>query len=88
MLEGQEVRSGGFVAKTLLGGNTLWTSLDTFGCTTSRLHDQKGRLCEGKVSLKIFFWPQVRHGYGLRGVRVGEASHQGPDDIELCDSGL
>ena len=39
-IEGQEVRSGGFVAKTLLGGNTLWTSMDTFGCTTSRLHDQ------------------------------------------------
>ena len=38
----KDKRSGleGFVVKTLLGGNTLWTSMDTFGCTTSRLHDQ------------------------------------------------
>ena len=40
-LKGQEVRSGGFVAKTLLGGNTVWTSMDTFGCTAGRLHDQR-----------------------------------------------
>ena len=38
--KGQEVTSGGFVTKTLLGGNTVWTSLDTFGCTIGRLHDQ------------------------------------------------
>ena len=27
-------------AATLLGGNTVWTSMDTFGCTAGRLHDQ------------------------------------------------
>ena len=40
LIEGEEVWSGGFVAKTLLGGNTVWTSMDTFSCTAGRLHDQ------------------------------------------------
>ena len=39
-LEGQEVRSGGVVAETLFGGNTVWTSMDSFSCTAGRLHDQ------------------------------------------------
>ena len=38
--EGQEVRSGGVVAETLLGRNTVWTSMDTFSCAAGRLHDQ------------------------------------------------
>ena len=42
-LKDNEVRSGGVVAETLFGGNTVWTSLDTFGGAIGRLYDQRER---------------------------------------------
>ena len=38
--------------KTLRGGNTVWTSMDTFGCTAGRLHDPRG-VRRGSETLRV-----------------------------------
>ena len=57
-LEGQEVRSGSVVAETLLGGNTVRTSLYAFSFAVVRLHDQGAMtywtICPHRVQRKIF----------------------------------
>ena len=39
-LKGKRSGLEALVAKTLLDGDAVWTSMDTFGCTAGRLHNQ------------------------------------------------
>ena len=58
----QEIRSGGAVAETPFGRNTVWTSLDAFGGAIGRLHDQRERGSSETLQVTEMSWLEMATG--------------------------